>query len=75
MDGMVDESIEHTNHSSILKTDFYSMTIFDKDKQTEFYFLRIERWFLTRVDQELIYALETMITKLKIRKIAKENKN
>ena len=72
---MLDESIEHTNHSSILRTDFYSKTLIDKNKQPEYYFLRIERWFLIRVDQELIYALETMITKLKIRKKSKENKN
>ena len=41
---MLDESIEHKNHSSILKTDFYSKTLFDKNKQTEYYFLRIKRW-------------------------------
>ena len=51
---MLDESIEHKNHSSILKTDFYSKTLFDKNKQTEYYFLRIEKVVFTMHDHELI---------------------
>ena len=40
---MLDESIEHKNHSSIIKTYFYSKTLFDKTKQTDYYFFKIEK--------------------------------